>query len=77
MVQSASLGTIGYAFIMATLEGIIVVGIMGVDYVKKSRIKTRQETVADLLAKAKTPEEKAIIRRLASEQGIELPLTQE
>lgn len=75
MVQSPSLGTIGYAFVMATLEAIIVVGIMAADYIKKSRIKTRQETVADLLAKAQTQEERDIIRRLASEQGIKLPLT--
>jgi hypothetical protein len=74
MVQSASLGAIGYTFITATMEVAIVLGIMGVDYVKNSRKKTRQDLISELLANAKTDEEREIIRRLCKERGIELPL---
>ena len=56
---------------MATLEAIIVVGIMAADYIKNSRKKA----MIALFSKAQTPEERDFVRRLASEQGIELPLT--
>ena len=69
------LGAIGYAFVIATLEATIVVGIMAADYIKKSRDRTRKELMVALLAKAQTTEEQAIIRRLATEQGIELAST--
>ena len=74
MVQGASLGIIGYAFSMATLEVIIMAGWLVFEHIANTHDRIRNEErmaiVTDLLAAGVDRE---IVRQVAEKGRVELP----
>ena len=69
VIQALGLGVIAYSFTTASLEGIIMLGIMAAEYLRNKEKRTNEKAVRELLESAENPAERRLALRWADDHG--------
>ena len=72
MIQAPGLGVIAYSSIIASLEGIIMLGIMAAEYLRNKEKRTKEKVVRELLESAENAAESRLAMRWADENGVDI-----
>lgn len=72
VTQAVSLGVLGYSSSVATVEAIIVVGIMAAEYLNNREKRTNERTVRELLESAENISERRLALRWAEDHGVDV-----
>lgn len=72
VIQAVSLGVLGYSFSVATVEAIIVVGLMAAEYLRNKEKRTNEKMARDLLDSAQNSAERRFALRWADDHGVDV-----
>ena len=72
VIQAVSLGVLGYSFITASVEAIIVIGLMAAEYLNNREKRTNEKIVRELLESAENASERRLALRWADDHGVDV-----
>ena len=72
VIQAVSLGVIGYSFSVATVEAIIVVGLMAAEYLNNREKRSNEKFVRSMLDSAQNAAERRFALRWADDHGVDV-----
>lgn len=70
VIQAVSLGVLGYSFITASVEAIIVIGLMAAEYLNNREKRTNEKIVRAMLDSAENAAERRFALRWADEHSV-------
>ena len=72
VIQAVSLGVLGYSFITASVEAIIVIGLMAAEYLNNREKRSKEKFVRELLESAENAAERRFALRWADDHGVDV-----
>ena len=72
VIQAVGLGVLGYSFITASVEAIIVIGLMAAEYLNNREKRTNEKFVRELLDSAENAAERRLALRWADDHGVDI-----
>lgn len=72
VIQAVSLGVLGYSLSMATVEAIMVVGLMAAEYLNNREKRANEKTTRELLDSAQNAAERRLALRWAEDHGVDI-----
>ena len=72
VMQAVSLGVLGYSISMATVEAIMVVGLMAAEYLNNREKRSNEKFVRSMLDSAQNTSERRFALRWAEDHGVDI-----